>query len=41
MYWRERYNKLVGKATEVWIRHIELVKAVRVAMPDYDLFREY
>lgn len=39
-WWMDKYNKLVKKATNVWMRHIELVKAIQVAAPDFDISTE-
>lgn len=40
-YWFEKYQRLVRRAGDVWMRHAELVATIRVALPDFDVLKEY
>jgi hypothetical protein len=40
-YWFEKYNRLVRRATDVWIRHAELVTTSRTVLPSFDVMKEY
>jgi hypothetical protein len=39
-WWMEKYNKLVKKSTDVWLRHIEMVRAVQTVIPNFELTTE-
>lgn len=39
-YWFEKYNRLMRRATEVWMRHVELVETVIKVLPDFDTRNE-
>ncbi len=36
-YWFQKYSRLMKGSTEVMMRHVELVEAVRSALPNFDL----
>jgi hypothetical protein len=40
-YWFQKYGQLLRKGTDVWMRHIDLVDAIRVVQPDFDMHKEY
>lgn len=36
-YWFQKYSSLTRRATEVWMRHVELVSTVMKVLPNFDL----
>jgi hypothetical protein len=40
-YWYEKYRRLVRRATDVWMRHVELAMTIRTVLPDFDLMKEF
>jgi hypothetical protein len=39
-YWIEKYNRLVRRAADVWMRHVELTTTIRSILPDFDVMKE-
>lgn len=39
-YWFEKYNRLVRRSTDVWMRHIGLVETIKTVLPDFDFEKE-
>ncbi len=35
-YWFEKHNRLIKKATQVWMQHVELVKAIHTVISDFE-----
>jgi hypothetical protein len=40
-YWFEKYGRLMRRATDVWMRHAELVEAIMTVQPDFDVKKDY
>ncbi|MCB9454001.1 MAG: toll/interleukin-1 receptor domain-containing protein [Anaerolineaceae bacterium] len=40
-YWFEKYQRLVRRAGDVWMRHAELVTSIRRVLPDFDVLKDY
>jgi hypothetical protein len=40
-YWFEKYGRLVRRAIDVWMRHVELVETIRTVQPDFDMLKDY
>jgi hypothetical protein len=40
-YWFEKYGRLVRRAIDVWMRHVELVETIHTAQPDFDMLKDY
>ncbi|MBI5666644.1 MAG: toll/interleukin-1 receptor domain-containing protein [Chloroflexi bacterium] len=40
-YWFEKYNRLVRRSTDVWMRHVGLVETIKTVLPEFEFEREY
>lgn len=40
-YWFQKYRRLVQQATDMWMRHAEMVETLRSVLPDFDVMKEY
>jgi TIR domain-containing protein len=40
-YWFEKYGRLVRRAIDVWMRHVELVETIHTVQPDFDMLKDY
>lgn len=40
-YWFEKYQRLIRRAGDVWMRHAELAATIRRLLPDFDVLKDY
>lgn len=39
-YWFEKYNRLVRRSTDMWMRHVGLVETIRTVLPEFEFDKE-